>query len=51
MAAIVSVDEIRKFFNENRSDLVKEYRLVAEEPDAGVEVYITDEGGVPILRC
>lgn len=47
MAAIVPVGEIRKFFNENRSDLVEEYRLVAEEPDAGVEVYITDEHGVP----
>lgn len=47
MAAIVPVGEIRKFFNENRSALMEEYRLVAEEKGIGVEVYITDEGGFP----
>lgn len=47
MATVISVGEIRKFYNENRSALAEEYRMVAEEPDAGVEVYITDDGGVP----
>lgn len=47
MAAIIAVDEIRKFYNENKTALMDEYRLVADEEDAGVEVYITQEDGVP----
>lgn len=47
MAAIVSVDEIRKFYNENRFALQSEYRLVADEAEVGAEVYITEEEGLP----
>lgn len=47
MAAIIPVGEIRKFFYENRFYLKDEYSLVATEEDAGVEVYITEENGVP----
>lgn len=47
MATVVPVGEIRKFYNENRSNLVEEYCLVAEEQETSVEIYITDEGGFP----
>lgn len=47
MAAIVSVGEIRKFYNENRFALQSEYRLVADEAEVGAEVYITEEEGLP----
>lgn len=47
MAAIVSVGEIRKFYNENRFALQSEYRLVADEAEVGAEVYITEEESLP----
>ena len=47
MAVIVSVGEIRKFYNENRFALQSEYRLVADEAEVGAEVYITEEEGLP----
>lgn len=47
MSAVIPVGEIRKFYNENRIALESEYSLVAEEKDAGVEIYITDESGLP----
>lgn len=47
MAVIVSVDEIWKFYEENRSHLREEYRLVAEDEESGVELYITEENGAP----
>lgn len=47
MAVIVSVEEIRGFFNMNKSSLRDEYRLVAEEEEDGIEVYITSENELP----
>lgn len=47
MAAIISVEEIRKFYNENRLSLQKEYRLVANQEEAGIEIYLTEENGFP----
>lgn len=47
MAVIVSSGDIRKFYDENRFALKDEYRLVAEDDDVGVEVYITEENGHP----
>lgn len=47
MAVIVSVEEIRGFFNMNKSSLRDEYRLVAEEEEDGIEVYITSENDLP----
>lgn len=47
MSVIISTGEIRSFFNENKSTLKNEYCLVAEREDTGVEVYITEECGLP----
>lgn len=47
MAAIIPVEEIRKFYNENRLSLQKEYRLVANQDDAGIEIYLTEENACP----
>lgn len=47
MAALIPVGEIRKFFGENKSGLQDEYRLVAEEKSIGVEIYITEDEGLP----
>ncbi len=47
MAVIVSVDEIKSYFNTNKINLRDEYRLVAEEEEDGIEVYITSEDDLP----
>jgi len=47
LAVIVSVDEIKSFFNTNKISLRDEYRLVAEEEEDGIDVYITSENERP----
>ena len=47
MAVMVSVSEIREFYIKNQLALRDEYRLVADEEDTGVALYITEEDGLP----
>lgn len=50
MAAIVEPNGIWAFFQEHKKELSDNLLLVADNPDDGVEIYLTEECGMPFFQ-
>lgn len=50
MIVHVQPEELWDFFNKNKQSLSDNYMLIAEEQESLVEVYLTEEKGLPYLR-
>lgn len=49
MAVNVQPSEVWEFFQQNRKELSEKYLLVASSDDGQVEIYITEENGMPFF--
>lgn len=50
MAIYVQPSEIWSFFQEHRKELASKYMLVADNHDDAVEIYLTEEDGMPFFQ-
>lgn len=49
MAVDVQPSEVWEFFQQNRKELAEKYLLVASSDDGEVEIYLTEENGMPFF--
>lgn len=50
MSILVSPEDIWGFFWEHKEELSSKYLAVAEDEDAGIVIYMTEEGGLPYFQ-
>lgn len=50
MTVLVQPSEIWEYFQEHKKELEESYLLVASDDDGEVEIYLTEENGMPYFR-
>lgn len=50
MTIHIQPEDIWEYFHRNKKSLGEKYALVAEDHENGVEIYVTEEGGMPYFR-
>lgn len=47
MTNIISPESLLEFYQENLAELAEKYLLIAEDTESGIQIYMTEEKGLP----